>query len=87
LLENQYTYKYIAQATGNPNAYGTDSYGANEYSCAAEDQLCLTGGPSAPNTGFFASSNPVMLSGVFIGAAIVVAVIVYAVLRKIKKTA
>lgn len=86
MLQNQYTYKYLAQAPGNPNAYGADNYGANEYSCAETDQVCLTGGPTAPNTGFLASSNPVMLSGVFIGAALVVAVVVYFALSKMKKS-
>ena len=88
MLQNQYTYKYIAQApgSGNPNAYGTDNYGANAYSCAETDQLCISGGPAAPNTGFMASSKPVLLGGIFITAALVVAVVVYVILSKTKRT-
>jgi len=88
LLQNQYTYTYIAQvpATGNPNVYGADNYGVNQYSCAETDQICTTGGPAAPNTGFLASSNPVILGGIFLTAALVVAVVVYAILSKTKRT-
>jgi len=88
LLENQYTYKYLAQAagSGNPGGYGTDSYGASQYSCVDTDQVCLAGGPSAPNTGFLASSNPVFLGGIFITAALIVAVVVYAVLSRTKRS-
>lgn len=86
MLQNQYTYKYIAQATsGDPGVYGTDAYGSSAYSCAETDQLCLTGGPGAPNTGFMSSANPVFLGGIFITAALVVAVIVYAVFTKVKR--
>jgi len=85
LFQNQYTYKYIAQApTGNPSVYGADNYGGGAYSCAQTDQVCLTGGPGVPNTGLLASSNPVFLGGIFITAALVVAVIVYAVFTKFK---
>ena len=85
LLQNQYTYKYLAQASGDPGVYGSDTYGSNAYSCAQTDQLCTTGGPSAPNTGFLATSNPVMLGGIFITAALVVAVVVYAIIAKTKR--
>jgi hypothetical protein len=87
LLQNQYTYKYLAQAptTGNPGVYGSDTYGNNAYSCAEMDQLCVTGGPGAPNTGFLTTANPVFLGGIFITAALVVAVIVYAVFAKAKR--
>ena len=88
MLQNQYTYKYIAQipATGNPDAYGSNAYGAKQYSCASTDQICISGGPSAPNTGFLATSNPVLLGGIFITAALVVAVIVYAIISKTKRS-
>ena len=87
LLENQYTYKYVAQAPTviSPDAYGTDVYGANSYSCASTDAVCLAGGPTAPNTGFMASSNPVFMGGIFITAVLVVAVVVYALFAKAKK--
>ena len=87
MLQNQYTYKYIAQAptTGNPGVYGSDTYGGDAYSCAQTDQLCTSGGPGAPNTGFMSSSNPVFLGGIFITAALVVAVVIYAVFAKAKK--
>jgi hypothetical protein len=87
LLQNQYTYKYIAQApTGNPDVYGADNYGANAYSCAQTDQVCLAGGPSAPNTGLMSSSNPVFMGGIFITAVLVVAVVAYAIFAKVKRT-
>jgi hypothetical protein len=86
LLQNQYTYKYIAQTpTGNPDVYGSDAYGSSAYSCAATDQVCLTGGPTAPNTGFASSSNPVFMGGIFITAILVVAVIAYAIFAKVKR--
>lgn len=55
LLQNQYTYIYIAQVpgSGSPNAYGTDTYSGSQYSCSSTNQICLAGGPGAPNTGFF----------------------------------
>ena len=86
LLENQYTYKYIAQAPTviSTDAYGSDAYGANSYSCASTDAVCLAGGPTAPNTGLMASSNPVFMGGIFITAVLVVAVIAYALLTKAK---
>jgi hypothetical protein len=87
LLQNQYTYKYIAQAptSGAPEVYGSDVYGANSYSCAANDQICLAGVPGAPNTGFLVSSNPVFMGGVFITAILVITVIAYAIIRKVKQ--
>lgn len=87
LLQNQYTYKYVAQVpgSGSTSGYGTDTYNGGQYSCSSTDQVCLTGGPSAPNTGFLATSSPVMLGGIFITAALVVAVVVYAIFSKSKK--
>jgi hypothetical protein len=85
LLQNQYTYKYIAQTPRSADTYGSDAYSANEYSCASNDQICLTGGPGAPNTGFLVSSNPVLMGGIFITAALVITVVVYAILRKVKQ--
>jgi hypothetical protein len=84
LLQNQYTYKYIAQSRST-DTYGSDAYGAQEYSCANNDQICLAGGPGAPNTGFLVSSNPVLVGGIFITAALVITVVVYAILRKVKQ--
>ena len=86
MLQNQYTYKYLAQVPGDSGAYGTESYGTSEYSCAATDQVCVTGGPGAPNTGFLATSNPVVLGSVFVAAALIVAIIVYAIFSKIKRS-
>ena len=87
MSQNQNSYTYIAQIPeiGNPNPYSSDAYGANTYSCASTDQVCTTGVPSAPNTGFMASSNPVLLGGIFITAALVVVVVVYAILAKSKQ--
>ncbi len=82
MLQNQYTYKYIAQSA---DAYGADAYGANGYSCADNDAICQTGGPGAPNTGFLVSSNPVLVGGIFVTAALVITVVVYAILRKVKQ--
>ena len=88
MLEAQYTYKYIAQATvdGSPSAYGTDAYGSQAYSCSNADTVCLSGGPGAPNTGFLANSNPVLIGGIFVTAALVITVIAYAILRKVHRT-
>jgi hypothetical protein len=87
LLQNQYTYKYIAQVpgSGSPSSYGIETYGGGQYSCSSTDQICITGGPGAPNTGFLATSNPVMLGGIFITAALVIAVVVYAIFSKTKR--
>ena len=85
MFEAQYTYKYIAQSRSS-DTYGSNSYGSDEYSCADNDQICLTGGPGAPNTGFLATSNPVLIGGIFITAALVVTVIAYAIIRKVKST-
>lgn len=87
MLNTQYTYKYIAQATGvgSSDAYGSDLYGAQAYSCANNETICQTGGPAAPNTGFFTTSNPVFIGGVFITAALVLTVVAYAILRKVKQ--
>jgi len=85
LLENQYTYKYIAQAPNQADAYGANTYGANTYSCASTDAVCLAGGPTAPNTGLMGSSNPVFMGGIFITAVLVVAVVTYAIFAKVKK--
>ncbi|MDB5162496.1 MAG: hypothetical protein JWN28_103 [Candidatus Saccharibacteria bacterium] len=82
MFQNQYTYKYIAQA---PTAYGSDAYGSGTYSCASTDAICLAGIPGAPNTGFLVSSNPVFMGGIFITAALVITVIVYAIIRKVKQ--
>jgi hypothetical protein len=83
LLGTEYTYKYIAQSSG---AYGSDVYGAGTYSCASNDTVCQAGGPGAPNTGFLASSNPVLIGGVFITVALVVTVVVYAIIRKVNRS-
>jgi hypothetical protein len=82
LLGSEYTYKYIAQAAGT---YGSDIYGAQPYSCAANDTVCQAGGPGAPNTGFLASSNPVLVGGIFVTVALIVTVVVYAVIRKVNR--
>ena len=88
MLETQYTYKYLAQATeyGSPGAYGSDAYGEQAYSCADNDVVCQTEAPGAPNTGFLATSNPVMMGGIVITVALVVTVIAYAVIRKVKSS-
>ena len=88
MLQNQYTYKYLAQTptSGYSDSYGSDNYGTSAYSCASTDQVCLAGGPSAPNTGFYASTNPVLLGSLFITIAIVIAVVVYAILSKTKRS-
>lgn len=86
MLKNQYTYKYLAQAPGDSNTYGADNYGVSAYSCESTDQICLAGGPSAPNTGFMASSSPILLGGIFVTTALVIAVVVYAILLKIKRS-
>jgi hypothetical protein len=87
LLQNQYTYKYLAQAPiQDSGAYGTDAYGSDTYSCTTPtDVRCTTTAPSAPNTGFLQSANPVYIGGIFITAALIVTVIVYAILRKVKQ--
>ena len=86
MLQNQYTYKYLAQTPPSTlDAYGGDVYGASTYSCASTDQICQTGGPGAPNTGFLAASNPVLLGGIFITAALIVVVVVYAIFSKTKR--
>ena len=87
MLQNQYTYKYLAQApTQDSGAYGTDAYGSDSYSCTSPTAAaCTTSAPGAPNTGFLQSANPVFLGGMFITAALIVTVIVYAILRKVKQ--
>jgi hypothetical protein len=87
LLQNQYTYKYIAQApVQDSGVYGSDAYGSDTYSCTAPTAAeCTTSAPGAPNTGFLQTANPVFLGGMFITAALVVTVIVYAILRKVKQ--
>ncbi len=82
MLGSEYTYKYTAQAAGT---YGSDIYGAQTYSCAAGDTVCLAGGPGAPNTGFLASSNPALVGGIFVTVALVVTVVVYAIVRKMNR--
>jgi len=84
LLENQYTYKYVAQAPNQADAYGANAYGANSFSCASTDAVCLAGGPTAPNTGLMASSNPVFMGGIFITAVLIVAIIAYGLFTKAK---
>lgn len=79
---NTYTYKYIAQT---PDVYGATTYGDQAYSCNNSDPICLAGGPSAPNTGFVAT-NPFVVGGMFVTVALVVTVIVYAILKKVKRT-
>jgi hypothetical protein len=88
LLEQTYTYKYLAQATelGSPDAYGSDAYGQNAYSCAASDLVCQTEAPGAPNTGFLATSNPVVMGGIVVTVALVVTIVAYAIIRKVKHT-
>ena len=88
MLEAQYTYKYVAQGTefGSPSPYITDAYGSQAYSCAGDQALCIAGGPDAPNTGFLATANPILIGGIFITAALVITVIAYAILRKVKQT-
>ena len=82
MLGSEYTYKYIAQSAG---AYGSSTYGTQTYSCATGDAVCLAGGPGAPNTGFVASSNPVLVGGVFVAVALIVTVVVYAIIRKVNR--
>ncbi len=65
-------------------AYGTDSYSAQEYSCVPGDAACVTGvetGVGAPNTGLFGMpqdaaiasiSGAVLLAVALAGAAFVV---------------
>lgn len=79
----EYTYKYVAQSSG---AYGTDAYNEQTYSCSSSDTLCQSGGPGAPNTGFLASSNPMLIGGVFITVALVVTVAVYVIMKKVNRS-
>lgn len=82
MLGSEYTYTYVAQSAGT---YGSDVYGTQTYSCASNDTVCQAGGPGAPNTGFVASSNPVLVGGIFIAAALVVTVVTYAIIRKVNR--
>ena len=73
----KYTY-YLA------SAYGTESYGTQQYACSEGDTVCLTsasGGSTAgnPNTGLFA--EPLVLVPVLAAVAIAVVVAEF-VLRK-----
>ncbi len=74
----EYTYKYLAQASG---VYGSDTYGAQSYSCTDTDTTCQT---QAPNTGFFSASNTPIIAAGFVGVVLVATVITYAILRKLK---
>lgn len=82
MLGSEYTYKYVAQSAGT---YGTSTYGSQTYSCAANDAVCQAGGPGAPNTGFLASSNPVLVGGIFVAVALVVTAVVYVIIRKVNR--
>lgn len=67
-------------------AYGTDSYGTQQYACAEGDTACLTSASSTggsvgnPNTGLFA--EPMMLVPIFVGVAIAI-VLAELVIRKL----
>jgi len=75
-----YTYNYIAQSSG---VYGSDSYGAQTYSCTEGDAACQT--IQAPNTGFFNQANAPVFIGGFTIIVLVTTIIAYALLRKTKK--
>lgn len=76
----EFTYKYFAQS---PGVYGSDTYGAQEYSCADNDVACQT--TQAPNTGIFTAQNTPVIIGGFVAVALIATVITYVVLRKLKK--
>ena len=81
MLGTGFTYKYSAQASGT---YGSDAYGSCEYGEACQTTTSPTN-PDAPNTGFLATENAPVFIGGFIAIALLVTLLTYAVLRKIKK--
>lgn len=70
-------------------AYGTDSYGAEIYSCEQTDTVCIEqaqSGAAAPNTGFFGSSDAALATtGGALLVAIAIAGAIFVIVSRVKR--
>lgn len=68
-------------------AYGTTTYGAEQYSCADGETACQTQVVGAPNTGFFTNTDAVLATtaGALLVAVAVVGAIFVLVARVKRK--